>query len=325
MITPLRLRQAAILADCASFRRAAAALHISQPALSKSIQALERALGVKLFERRRDAVTPTEFGRLVLAHSRDMALAESELLRQLKLLAGLETGSLFIAAGPLPGAMSVYPAVGALLAKHPNLEISIRSAGWREVVQAVADKKVDLGICELSGASFDDSLQTDLVGQHRLHLLCRAGHPILGERRIALTQLLQYPWAATRIPRRIAARFPPATGRAGHIDVSNGDFVPAVDVWAPSGLGRVVAKSDVLSLSTLSLFEPELTSGSVVIVPTEGLDFRAGYGFVLLKSRPLSPAANACMAEIRAHEKSLARDEARLYGLYQHAQRPARA
>jgi DNA-binding transcriptional LysR family regulator len=324
MITPLRLRHAATLAEHASFRRAAATLHISQPVLTKSIQALETALGVKLFERRRDGVIPTEFGKLVLAHTRDMVLAESELLRQLQLLAGLDTGSLIIAAGPLPGAMSVYPAVGSLLAKHPNLKISVQSAGWREVIQAVAEKKADLGICELSAASLDDSIETASIGQHRAHFLCRAGHPVLRERRITLTQLLQYPWATTRLPSRMAAAFPPATGRAGQIDNLSGDFVPAVDVWAPTNLGRVIAQSEVLGLCTLTLVEPELTGGRVVIVPTEGLDLRAGYGFVYLKSRPLSPSANAYMAELRTQEQLLKGNEARLEELYRHAHRQGR-
>jgi DNA-binding transcriptional LysR family regulator len=158
MITPLRLRHAASLAEHASFRRAAATLRISQPALTKSIQALEAALGVQLFERRRDGVLPTEFGKLVLEHTRGMVFAESELLRQIQLVAGLETGTLNVAFGPLPGALSVYPAAGALLARHPNLRVSLQSATWREVIQAVVEKKADLGIAEISGTIHDDAL-----------------------------------------------------------------------------------------------------------------------------------------------------------------------
>jgi DNA-binding transcriptional LysR family regulator len=316
MITPLRLRHAASLAEHASFRRAAATLRISQPALTKSIQALESALGVKLFERRRDGVIPTEFGRLVLEHARDTAHAESELLRHIKLVAGLETGSLRVASGPLPGAMSVYPAAGALLARHPRLKISLQSANWREVVQAVVEKRVDLGIAEVSGALLDDSLQAELIGQHRAHFLCRTGHPILGERRITLPRLLQYPWATTRLPQRMTALFSSVAGQAGDIDTLSGDFVPAVEVWAPVNLGRLVAQSDVIALGTLSLVEHELTSGRVAIVSTEGLDMRAGYGFVYLKSRPLSPAARAYMTEVRTQERILVKHEARLESMY---------
>lgn len=319
MITPLRLRHAATLAEHASFRRAAATLRISQPALTKSIQALEAALGVKLFERRRDGVLPNEFGRLVIDHTRGMVLAESELLRQIHLVAGLETGALNVAFGPLPGALSVYPATGALLARHPNLRISLQSATWREVIQAVVEKKVDLGIAEISGAMHDEALQTDPVGQHRVHFLCRADHPILRQRRIGLAQLLEYPWATTRLPPRMTTAFPPASGRAGFIDTLSGDFVPAVDLWAPINLSLLVARSEVLALGPLSLVEHDLKSGTVVIVPTEGLNLRGGYGFTYLKSRPVSPAARAFMAEIRVQERLLVKNEARLERMHRHA------
>lgn len=323
MITALRLRHAVSVAEHASFRRAAATLRISQPALTKSIQNLESELGVKLFERRRDGVIPTEFGKLVVEHAHDTVQIESEFLRRINLLAGLETGSLAVALGPLPSAMSAYPAAGALLSKHPNLRISFQSTAWREVTQAVVNKKVDLGIAELSGAELDDSLQTELVGQHRAHFCCRAGHPILRKRAITLKNLLQYPWATTRLPPRHVAALPRDTGRAGYIDSFSGDFVPAVDVGTPTILGHLVVQSEVLLLCTLTLVEQDLRTGAVVIVPTPGLDFRASYGFIYLRSRTLSPATEAFMNEIRAQEQALVDHESKLEAKFRSASKQA--
>jgi DNA-binding transcriptional LysR family regulator len=208
--------------------------------------------------------------------------------------------------------MSAYPAAGVLLSKHPNLRISFQSTAWREVTQAVVDKKADLGIGELSGAVLDDSLQTEMVGQHRAHFCCRPGHPILRLRTIGLKHLLQYPWATTRLPPRHAAALPRDTGRAGYIDSFSGDFVPAVDVGTPTVLGYLVVQSEVILLCPLTLVEQDLKAGRVVIIPTPGLDFRARYGFMYLKSRPLSPATEAFMKEVRDYERSLAEHEATL-------------
>jgi DNA-binding transcriptional LysR family regulator len=312
VITALRLRHAVSVAEHASFRRAASTLRISQPALTKSIQNLEAALGVKLFERRRDGVVPTEFGKLVVAYAHDAVKLESEFRRRIDLLAGLETGSLNVALGPLPSAMSAYPAAGALLSKHPNLRISFQATAWRDVTQAVLDKKVDLGIAELSGAEADDSLETELVGQHRAHFCCRAAHPILRNRAIKLKDLLDYPWGTTRLPPRHAAALPRDTGRAGYVDTFSGDFVPAVDVGTPANLVQLLVRNEVLLFCTLSLVERGLRTGGVVVVPVQGLDLRASYGFMYLKSRPLSPATLAFMAEFRAHEQTLAAHEAGL-------------
>jgi hypothetical protein len=119
----------------------------------------------------------------------------------------------------------------------------------------------------------------------------------------------------------MAKAFPPAIKRAGYIDTLSGDFVPAIDLWAPLNLSALIAKSEVLALGPLTLVEHELEKGSVVIVQTEGLNLHGGYGFVYLKSRPLSPAARAYMTEIRAHEQLLVKNEARLEKLYRHTQR----
>jgi len=89
-------------------RRAAATLRISQPALTKSIQTLESDLGVKLFERRREGVIPTEFGKLALKHAQDMLLVESEFLRQINLLAGLGPGRSVCRPVPIPPSRSPW-------------------------------------------------------------------------------------------------------------------------------------------------------------------------------------------------------------------------
>ena len=208
--------------------------------------------------------------------------------------------------------MCAYPAAGALLAKHPHLKISFLATAWREVTQAVVDRKVDLGIAEPGGAELDDTLSTELVGQRGAHFRCRAGHPILDTRAPSPRQMLQYPWATTRLPPRHAAVLPKDTGRAGSIDSFSGDFVPAVDVGAPTKLGRLIAQTEVLALVPLSLVEQDLRTGQVVVVPVEGLNLRSGYGFISLKSRPLSPATQAFMAEIRVHEQWLANHEVEL-------------
>ena len=88
-----RLRHALALAEHRNFARAAAALHITQPALSRSIQALEDGLGVRLFDRSPRDVDPTAFGELVLRHARSLELSARDLDRELQLAKGLEIGT----------------------------------------------------------------------------------------------------------------------------------------------------------------------------------------------------------------------------------------
>ena len=102
MLTPTRLRQAVALAEHGSFRRAAKALRVSQPALTRGIQALEASLGVQLFDRQSTSVTLTAVGELVIERAKSMITTEADLRRDIALLQGLETGDVNIALGPYP-------------------------------------------------------------------------------------------------------------------------------------------------------------------------------------------------------------------------------
>lgn len=312
MITQRRLRHLLRLVEYGHFGRAAAALNISQPALTKSIQALEAELGVTLLDRKRGAVTLTAFGELVVQRSRSLLNAEEDMLHEINLLAGLEVGSLRVALGPYPSTVSGYPALARLLARCPKISIAVHVAGWRDVVRQVIAREVDLGLAELGSLPADDQFESILVGQHRAHFFCRPEHPVLKQGPLELAGLLEFPWIASRLPSRIAADLPQADCNAGRIDPFNGDFVPAIEIDLPFALAGLVAGSDALALASLVLMEQDLAAGTVALVPTAGIEFRAGYGFIYLKNRSLTPAALAYMQEIVAVEADIVQREAAL-------------
>jgi len=309
MITQRRLRHLLTLVRYAHFGQAAAALNISQPALTKSIQALEAELGVTLLDRKRGAVTLTAFGELVVRRGKALLSAEEDMLHEITLLAGLEIGSFRVALGPYPSIISGYPALARLLAQRPKISIAVHVAGWRDVVRQVIAREVDLGLAELGGLPADDQFETTLVGQHRGHFFCRPGHPVLKRGPLELAGLLEFPWVASRLPSRIAANLPPAACRAGRIDALNGDFVPAIEIDVPFALADLLAGSDALALGSLALMEQDLEAGSVALVPTTGIEFRAAYGFIYLKDRSLTPAALTYMQEVLAVEVDIVQRE----------------
>jgi DNA-binding transcriptional LysR family regulator len=314
--TTTRFRQVLAIAEHGSFRRAAAALKISQPALTKSVRALEAELGVRLFDRQPRAVTLTQFGKRVVAHSKGLVAAEEDLLHDLALLAGLEKGSVRVAMGPYPSVISGYAAAAKLIGQHPKLAVALSVAGWRAVTSSVAQGQVDLGIAELADAVENDALATEVVGEHRARIFCRPGHPILERERVLLRDLLAFPWVNTRIPSRIASLFPRPLGRAGSIDESTGDMIPAVEFDVPMQLAAFGNVSDTLVFGVLGLVEGELDAGTLAVVPAPEPEMRAQYGFIWLKHRSLSPGARAFMQAVRDQEVAFVEREARLAKLY---------
>lgn len=312
MITQRRLQHLLAIVEHAHFGRAARSLNISQPALTKSIQALETELGVSLLDRKRSAIALTAFGELVVQRSKTWLTAEDDLRREIAMLAGNEIGSLRVALGPYPSTTSGFASAARLLAQHPTIRISIREASWRGVASLVNAQAVDLGIAETSMLEGDEQFATEGVGQHQGYFFCRKNHPLLGKGPITLGQLLEFPWASTRIPYRVASMLPESLGVAGSLDPMNGDFVPAIEIDVPLQIASFLIHSDAVAPATLTTMEQHLRSGEVAVLPVTGIPLRTNYGFIYLKNRSLPPAALAYMQEVRAMEAEVIKREADL-------------
>ncbi len=311
MITLARLRQVVALAEHGTFGRAAATLNISQPALTKSIQALESALGVRLFDRQPRGVALTEFGRLVVTHTRRLVTEESELIRDIRLLAGSEVGRLDVALGPFASLQCGYPAVATLMARRPKLQIGLHVAGWRDVTKRVLDKSVEVGVAELSEAVLSERLQTELIDSRATPIFCRPGHPLLKKRTLNLRELFDFPWVHTRLPPRIAGAYPRTPVRAGHIDEFTGDFVPAVEVNVPVQHARLVQGNDFIVFGAFTMVERDLADGTLAYLPTTGVHLpTTSYGFIHLRDRSPSTAARAFMEAVHDAQSNWARHEA---------------
>lgn len=147
MTTLRQLEYLVTVVDTGSFTKAAELLHVTQPALSHQIRALERSAGGPLLERLPRNVRPTATGRAMIPHAR-AALADAYRAHcAARQAAGLEVGELQIATlysitlGVLPGALrrwrQAYPGVGIRLFEHRHTD---------ELVEAMSAGQADLAI-----------------------------------------------------------------------------------------------------------------------------------------------------------------------------------
>lgn len=309
-----RLNHLIQVAEMGHFGKAAEALRISQPALSSSILTLEKKLGVKLLNRARGAITPTAFGELVIARGKELLVVEDNLYREIDLLANHQIGALNVAFGAYPSVISGYLGIAQMMAKYPRIQISSHVKGWRDVVNSVIERQVDIGIAEISGLENHEHLNVELVGKHRGRFLCRAGHPLCVHKQATMKQLLQYPWISTRLPARIAKHLPKPIDGAGSIDPSNGDFVPAIEIDVPIFLSELLTQSNAIAPALISMAQAAYQSGKIVQLATNGFEINSEYGFITLKNRTLSPATIAFMQEIRAIEIEIAEKESLISG-----------
>ena len=217
-----------MLAQHRHFGRAAAALAISQPALTRSLKQIEKALGVQLFDR--DNVTPTLFGQIVLDHSDPVLGGFGELMRELSLAKGLELGNLIVKAGLYPADISVQTAVGRLSKRYPNLSIELSISNWTVAVDAVLDGQADLAVADLTEASSNGNLMTEPLRSCPLRLFVSADHPLARHTRLTLDDALEFPWVGTSGPGSIRVNFPNIDKPFGILDTKHGRVLPQIMV-----------------------------------------------------------------------------------------------
>lgn len=297
------LENAIAVAEHGGFRRAADALGISQPTLTRSLQQLEDHLGVKVFDRSQRGVEPTALGRVVLERSRALLRDRRSLDREIELLKGLEIGELDVGMGPYPAALVGHPAIARLVSRHPGVHCRVRVMDWGGLTRAVLDGRCDLGLAELSEAESEPNLEVELVMTRPGYFVCRADHEILRLSRVGFTDLLAYPWACSTVPDRAARLMPPDLGRAGCR--KHGTFQPAVCLDAVSDIVVMAESSDVLCAATLTMVERELEAGRVAVVPYRPPWLRLNAGFIRRRDRTPTPTAEAFMRLVREIDAEL--------------------
>jgi DNA-binding transcriptional LysR family regulator len=178
-----KLRYFVAVAEQLHFGRAAEALHIAQPALSRQIRALEDELKVQLFVRDKRATELTPAGRQLLADAEPL-LASADALHRRVTRAACGTGSFTI--GFMPGLM-VTEAVRALAGRHPQVTVNVLRTNWDDQTAVLHDGRVDVSYIRLPVDQSGLQIQA-LLAEPRVAVF-PAGHRLAGKDTIAIADL----------------------------------------------------------------------------------------------------------------------------------------
>jgi LysR family transcriptional regulator, transcriptional activator of the cysJI operon len=174
-----RLRVFRAVAEELSFRKAAEVLHLSQPAVSQHVHALEEEVGMQLFDRARGGghgsqISLTEAGRVLLGYADRAAETMVEARRALAALNDETVGPLRLGASTTVAQYLLPRILGAFLKQYPQVKLSLVSGNTEQIVEAVTEKKVALGIIE--GPAMRREVKTEPMVQDEMVLIVSPNH-----------------------------------------------------------------------------------------------------------------------------------------------------
>ncbi|BCY10322.1 LysR family transcriptional regulator [Actinoplanes sp. L3-i22] len=165
------------------FGRAAAALHIAQPVLSRQIRALETELRAELFRRDKRSTELTDAGRQLLTDAEPLLAAADALRRRVARAAG---GTDRFVVAFMPG-LTVTDAVRALRDRHPGLVVDVLRTGWHDQVDVLHDGRADVSLLRLPADQRGLTVRPVLTEPRVVAL--PAGHRLAGKESVRIADL----------------------------------------------------------------------------------------------------------------------------------------
>lgn len=275
------------LAETGSFSRAADKLHITQSALSRSIQALEDELGGPLVDRigKRNPLTP--LGQAVLERARHIVQEAAELKQGAAVLQQGLLGHLRLGLGSGPGAMLMTPWLVYMAQHHPGVKVSVTRGPTELQLQQLRDRVLDALVVDVRRVVPSADLRIGPTFDMPAGMVCRAGHPLLKKypKGVPFEAVTQYPVASIplsdEVARMLVARYGVRADPAQLTTLQCEEIDSLLDT---------VEQTDAIYLGILGAARRQLARGELVTLQVQPpLESGALLGMVTLAGRTELP------------------------------------
>jgi DNA-binding transcriptional LysR family regulator len=270
------------VAELNNFRRAAEAVHISQPAFSRRIDKLEQALGVKLLERSTRRVSLTAVGRDFARKTAQWLDDLDGTLLSIRGLAATRMGEVTVACVPSTVYYFLSQSISRYRARYPQVRVKVLDAGANAVLDAVARGECDFGLNFIG--SQEPEIEFRPLLEERFVAACRRDHPLARKRRVSWQDLSAYDFIA--VAKSSGNRLLMDQALAGLPDLPH----PLYETQhVTTMLGLVEAGLGVAAVPSLAM--PGKEHPLLVSVPLDTPVVTRRVGLIRRQGRTLSPAA----------------------------------
>lgn len=278
------LRIFAAVAEHGGFSRAAVALRLSQPAVSKTVQELERQVGLALFDRAGRTPRLTDAGEALFARARELFGVERVAEEELGALRGLERGILRVGASTTVATYFLPPLLAQFHELHPGVKLRVLSANTRAIARKLLEGRLDIALVE--GPVSHERISVDQWREDELVVIAPAAHRLVRKRRVVAADLMDEAF--------IVREPGSGTREVAEAALAKYDVHPsaAMQLGSTEAIKQAVAAGLGLAVVSRASAADQLALGYIAVVQLRGVTFRRALTELRLVGRsPGAPAA----------------------------------
>ncbi len=273
------------VAEKGSFSRAAEALEISQPAVSRQVAELESRLGLRLLDRLPRGTSLTQAGVILSQYVAQIQALEKNAAAAMTDMRGLTSGRIAIGASTTIGAYLLPPLVAEFSRHNPRIEVQIRIDNTQVIHQALLAG--DLHIAFTEGFAEDPHLRATVFYTDELIAIVPPGHPLLKLPQVTLKQFLSEP---------LILREPGSGTRAvieRHMRRAGVALKPKLELTSPEAIKHLVMAGAGVAIVSALTVQLEIASGQLKSLPLAACRIQRPLHQLLASNRWSGPAMQA--------------------------------
>jgi DNA-binding transcriptional LysR family regulator len=253
------------IVESGSLGRAAELLHVTQPALSRSIKRLEEQLGAPLFERHSKGMQLTAIGEALLPHATLLQREADNAREEIDSMRGLAKGTIRVGAVASIATLVLPLAVSGVLARWPNLRVQIIEGVWDRLADSLLKQEIDLALSMAVPDTDEIVAITDCCWEDTSYVVAALDHPLRGKANLCLADTRNWQWC---LP-------PRGTGPFEHMErvfAGHGLGMPeiAVETRSITVLKSLVTRAGFLSWMAAPMYDTESAAGVFDTLPIPG-------------------------------------------------------
>lgn len=292
-----QLRAFIALAERRNFTRAAAHLHLSQPAFSELIRSLEQTVGARLFDRNTRSVEMTPEGKLFGESAQRLMTDLTKAIDDVRNHAFRRKGRVLLAAPPSLAAGLLPVIFAKFRSSYPEIELDLLHATSDACADMVRDGRAELAL--VTSETDRTGLITELLLIDQFHLVYHRDHQIAQQKQVLLKDLALYPFVSFHCSSSIRRHVEAAVRPQKMCSVLEVDHLATVAAMVENGMG-------IGAVPGIALLQ--FRSKNLAIRPLHCPELKFQVFIVRNKDRAQSAAARSMHELILRHNWELIRD-----------------